>query len=101
SSHGNFVGSFSSNDLISLPSTTIVSALASTLYGKRPCAVSYFNKYAKSSLSVKSLIATTSKFEFVSKIRRNDKRPIRPKPLIATFTDINDYLLRKSNCFLF
>src|SRR5690554_7637030 len=46
-----------------------------------PCTESYFNKYARSSTSIKSLIATIST-SFLSKDSRITKRPILPKPLI-------------------
>ena len=52
-----------------------------------PCAESYFNKCANILGSVKSLIATTS-YPSALNICLNARRPIRPNPLIATFTAI-------------
>ena len=49
--------------------------------------VSYFNKFANIFGSVKSLIATIS-YPSAPNICLNARRPIRPKPFIATFTDI-------------
>ena len=52
-----------------------------------PCAVSYFNKYANVSASVKSLIPTTSKLlSWDSNLKAN--LPILPNPLIPTLIDI-------------
>ena len=52
-----------------------------------PCAESYFNKCANILGLVKSLIATTS-YPSALNICLNARRPIRPNPLIATFTAI-------------
>ena len=67
----------------------IESSPATTVSAKAylPCAESYFNKCANILGSVKSLIATIS-YPSAPNICLNARRPIRPKPLIATFTAI-------------
>ncbi len=56
--------------------------------GKRPKTVSYFSKWASVSSSVRSLTATISIPESgCSAMIRYTARPIRPKPLMATFIE--------------
>ena len=70
-----------------LPSTTIASPSTSTLLGKRPWTESKRSRWALVSTGARSLIATTSmSFRPDSTIARRMLRPMRPKPLIATFT---------------
>lgn len=85
SAHGRFSGSLSANTLISLPLTTKAPSFASTVAFSLPNAVSNFNKCANVLASVKSLTATTSRFDPDSNSLRKNSLPILPKPLIATF----------------
>ena len=54
--------------------------------GKPPCTLSYLSSIAKAFGSLRSLTATTSNSSGRAAIARNVMRPIRPKPLIPTFT---------------
>ncbi|SII80754.1 Uncharacterised protein [Mycobacteroides abscessus subsp. abscessus] len=76
-------GSFSEKTAISRPSTMRESSSASTVWSKRGHTESNFSRWARVSVSVRSLMATTSKSASGSRDRRKRARPIRPKPLIA------------------
>src|SRR5690348_14213410 len=88
-----FAGSFSANTLMALPSTVIESAVELISFFRLPRMESYFSRWASVAGLVKSLTATTSISGFPSDAR-NTLRPIRPKPLIPTFTAIEANLLR-------
>ena len=81
--HGRFAGSRSAKTLIVLPPTVIVSSVWLTSSPRRPKIESYFRRWAKVALSVRSLIPTILIFGLVSAARKK-LRPIRPNPLIPT-----------------
>src|SRR5215211_3294889 len=85
--HGICAGSFCAYIFISLPFTIIAFSVAFTSSLNRPCAESYFNKWANTAGLVRSLMATTS-IPSLLKIWRYARRPILPKPLMATFTEL-------------
>ena len=58
--HGSAAGSRSSNTRIDLPSTVMSSAVATTSPSSRPRIESYFSRWPRLALSVRSLTATTS-----------------------------------------
>ena len=60
SPHGRAAGSRSSKTLIDLPSTVMSVSEATTSPGSRPRIESYFSRFARLALSVRSLTATTS-----------------------------------------
>ena len=67
--------------------TSMVFSVVVTSAGKRPCTLSKRKRWALVSTGPRSLIATTSiSVRPDSMIPRSTLRPIRPKPLMATFT---------------
>jgi len=80
-------GSRSAKTLMFFPPTVIEPSPALTATGSRPKIESYFSKCAKVAVGVKSLIPTISIFGLFSAARKK-LRPMRPKPLIPTFTVI-------------
>src|SRR5271166_2642700 len=87
--YGNSAGSLIAVTLILYPPTTIMSPSTTTSWGKRPCTVSKRSRCALVSTGPRSLIETTStSLRPDSTIARNTSRPMRPKPLIATFVAI-------------
>src|SRR3954463_2435854 len=86
-SHGISPGSFSLKTLNFLPSTEIESPSARTSCFRFPRMESYFSRCASVLGSVRSLTATRSKF-LSSRAVRRILRPMRPNPLMPTFTAI-------------
>src|SRR5262245_6721052 len=86
--HGIGPGSRNDSTLNSSPSTAMLSLLASTREWRLPSTESYFSKCASVSALVRSLTATKSMFLSPSAARMM-LRPIRPKPLIPTFTGMS------------
>src|SRR6185437_1186816 len=86
-------GSRSANTLIVLPSTVMESAVEEISFFRLPRMESYFNKWASVAGLVRSFTATIS-ISGLPSDARNTFRPMRPKPLIPTFTAIEAYLLR-------
>ena len=86
SAQGSAAGSRSERTLISLPSTEIEPSPASTSPGKRPRIESYLSRWARVAGSVRSLTATNSRSAPAACAARKTLRPIRPKPLMPTFT---------------
>ena len=78
-------GSFWANTLIVLPPTEMESACATTSWGKVPSTESYLSRCAKVFVSVRSFTATNST-SFRWRLARTTLRPMRPKPLMPTFT---------------
>src|SRR5688572_7062915 len=69
------------------PSTTRLSPSTPTSLGKRPCTESKRSRWALVSTGPRSLTATTSMSRRpLSTMARRMLRPMRPKPLMATFT---------------
>ena len=84
---GRSLGSRTAVTLIGPRPTSIVSPETVTVPGKRPWTLSKRKRCALVSTGPRSLIATTSmSLRFDSMIARSTLRPMRPKPLIATFT---------------
>ena len=88
SPHGRAAGSFSERTLTSRPSTVSAPSPASTAPGNGPYTESYLSRCASVPASVMSLTATTSMSALDSLAARNTLRPMRPKPLIPTRTDM-------------
>src|SRR5271166_4929095 len=87
--YGSSAGSLIAVTLILYPPTLIMSPSTTTSWGKRPCAVSKRSRCALVSTGPRSLMETTStSLRPDSTIARNTSRPMRPKPLIATFVAI-------------
>src|SRR5262245_52591261 len=86
--HGNCAGSRMDRTLNSSPSTAMASLLASTREWRLPSTESYFSRCASVCALVRSLTATKSMFLSPSAARMM-LRPIRPKPLIPTFTGMS------------
>src|SRR5215210_4770044 len=85
---GSAAGSFSDSTLTSRPSTEIAPSLSATSPGNGPNTESYLSRCASVFESVMSLTATISMSALDSCAARNTLRPIRPKPLIPTRTDM-------------
>src|SRR5581483_11168225 len=85
--HGSFAGSRFESTLNSSPSTEIESCFASTLACRLPRTESYFRRCASVCALVRSFTATKSMFASPSAARMMF-RPIRPNPLMPTFTAI-------------
>ena len=83
--HAMFAGSRSLNTVMRCPSTCSAPSAASTGTGSVPSRESYFSRWARVLLSVRSLMATIWRSGLPSAARRT-LRPIRPKPLIPTLT---------------
>src|SRR4051794_13349890 len=90
SSHGSAAGSRSASTLTSRPSTVIDPPDSATSPGNGPYTESYLSRCASVFESVMSLTATISMSALDSCAARNTLRPIRPKPLIPTRTDMSD-----------
>src|SRR5215213_9956997 len=88
SPHGRADGSRSESTLTSRPSTDSEPFCSATSPGNRPYTESYFRRCASVLESVMSLTATISMSALDSCAARNTLRPIRPKPLIPTRTDM-------------
>src|SRR5215210_6225691 len=88
SAHGSAAGSRSASTLTSLPSTTRVSSRTSTVPGYGPRTESYLSRWPRVLASVRSLTPTHSMSALRSCAARNTLRPMRPKPLIPTRTDM-------------
>ena len=82
--HGRSAGFRSAVICTTFPFTFRFPPSTSTVPSKRPWMESNFRRCASVPTSVRSLMATTVKSERCN-IRRKAKRPMRPKPLIATF----------------
>src|SRR5215207_11414917 len=89
SPQGRAAGSRSESTLTSRPSTTREPSFSSTSPGNGPNTESYFRRCASVLESVMSLTATISMSALDSCAARNTLRPIRPKPLIPTRTDMD------------
>src|SRR5258706_815352 len=89
--HGSCAGSRTDSTLNSSPSTLIASCVASTRACRLPTTESYFSRCASVWALVRSLTATKSMFLSPSAARMM-LRPIRPNPLIPTWTDIETSL---------
>ena len=87
SAQGSLAGSRSAHTLIFLPSTEIKSSPALISLGRLPRIESYLSRWASVAGLVKSLTATKSSSLLPSAARKT-LRPMRPKPLIPTFTAI-------------
>ena len=85
--HGRSAGSRSAKIGIRTPLTTIAPSSATTVPLNRPKLLSYFNKCARVLVSVRSLIPTTCTSAPLTSIARKKLRPMRPNPLIRTFTE--------------
>src|SRR6185436_13458533 len=85
---GSCAGSRSDSTLNSSPSTEMLSSLASTLACRLPSTESYLSRCASVCALVRSLMATKSMFLSPSAARMMF-RPMRPKPLMPTFTAIH------------
>ncbi|CAB4792000.1 unannotated protein [freshwater metagenome] len=83
---GSSAGSRSAKIFIVLPPTVMVSSVKVTGSPRRPRIESYFKRWAKVALSVRSFIPTISIFEFGASAALKKFLPIRPNPLIPTFT---------------
>ena len=83
SPQGRLAGSRSAKMRIALPLTTKSSPATSISPAKRPWVESYLSRWASVLASVRSLMALISSPP-CSTAALNTKRPIRPKPLIAT-----------------
>src|SRR3954447_24884717 len=88
SPHGSAAGSRSERTFTSRPSTTIPPSRSSTSPGNGPKTESYLSRWASVPESVMSLTATISMSALDSCAARNTLRPMRPKPLIPTRTDM-------------
>ena len=80
-------GSRSANTLSFLPSTVMKSSPAVMVLGRLPRMESYLSRWASVAGLVRSFTATNSIAGFPSAARKT-LRPIRPKPLMPTFTAI-------------
>src|SRR5580704_14429213 len=80
-------GSRSAKTFIVLPSTVMESAVKLTSFFRLPRIESYFSRWASMAGVVKSLTATNSMSGLPSAARYT-LRPMRPKPLMPTFTAI-------------
>ena len=85
-------GSRSANTLMVFPSTVMESALELTSLFRLPRMESYLRRCARVAGVVRSLTATNS-MSGLPRAARNTLRPMRPKPLIPTFTAIIYLLL--------
>src|SRR5215213_2239326 len=94
SDHGSAAGSRSASTLTSLPSTTIASSVWSTVPGYGPSTESYLSRCASVLASTRSLTPTHSMSALRSCAARKTLRPMRPKPLIPTRTDMPEPLDR-------
>src|ERR1044072_7357809 len=88
SHQGRSAGSRSERTLSSSPSTEIASPLTATSPGKRPRIESYLSRLASVATSVRAFTATKSMSAPAALAARTAWRPIRPKPLMPTFTAI-------------
>src|SRR4051812_19498039 len=88
SPHGSCAGSFSASTLTSRPSIASAPSRTSTVPGKGPKTESYLSRWPSVPASVMSLTATISMSASDSCAARNTLRPMRPKPLIPTRTDM-------------
>src|SRR5215217_3791461 len=88
SPHGRAAGSRSESTLTSRPSTDSEPPCSATSPGNGPYTESYLSRCASVLESVMSLTATISMSALDSCAARNTLRPIRPKPLIPTRTDM-------------
>src|SRR3954447_119745 len=86
SPHGSAEGSRSSNALMLLPATVMSFSVYDTSPGSRPRIESYFSRWARLLLSVRSLTPTTSMSAPDASAARKKLRPMRPKPLMPTRT---------------
>src|SRR6185437_12489329 len=80
-------GSRSAKTLIVLPSTVSEFSVCETWLGRLPRMESYLRRWARVAGVVRSLTATNSMSLLPSALRKM-LRPMRPKPLIPTFTAI-------------
>src|SRR3954453_5183601 len=92
SDQGSAAGSRSASTLTSLPSTTIASSGWSTVPGDGPSTESYLSRWASVLESTRSLTPTHSMSALRSWAARKTLRPMRPKPLIPTRTDMRQPL---------
>src|SRR3954453_1217762 len=88
SPHGSCAGSFSASPLTSRPSIASAPSRTSTVPLKGPKTESYLSRCASVPASVMSLTPTISMSASDSCAARNTLRPMRPKPLIPTRTDM-------------
>src|SRR3954454_21008674 len=88
SDHGSAAGSRSASTLTSLPSTTMASSVCSTVPGYGPYTESYLSRWASVLESTRSLTPTHSMSALRSCAARKTLRPMRPKPLMPTRTDM-------------
>src|SRR4029079_11881164 len=88
SPHGSAAGSRSASTLTSRPSMASVPSRTSTVPGKGPKTESYLSRCPSVPASVMSFTATISMSASDSCAARNTLRPMRPKPLIPTRTDM-------------
>src|SRR5256714_12189 len=86
SDQGSAPGSRSEKTRISLPSITIPESVASTSPGYCPRIESHLKRWARVFVSVMSLTATQSTSAPRACAARSTFRPMRPKPLMPTFT---------------
>src|SRR5689334_2995603 len=88
-------GSFSEKTFMGFPSITMESPVALMSCFKLPRIESYLSKWARVAGLVRSLTATNS-ISVLSIAVRRTLRPIRPKPLIPTFTGMGMIPPRKN-----
>src|SRR5690606_9261660 len=86
SPHLRSAGLRSANAAISLSPTLMDVSVADTSASRRPRMESYFSRWARTLLSLRSLTATTSMSAPEAWTARKKLRPMRPKPLIPTRT---------------
>src|SRR4028118_1147641 len=86
SPHGRFAGSRSERTFIAVPPIVMPSPSAVTSSDRTPRMLSYFSRWARTSLLVRSLTATISMSLPLAAAARQKLRPIRPNPLIPTRT---------------
>src|SRR4028119_2523695 len=86
SPHGRFAGSRSDSTFIAVPPIVMPSPSAVTSSDRTPRMLSYFSRWARTSLLVRSLTATISMSLPLAAASRQKLRPIRPNPLIPTRT---------------
>src|SRR3954454_873739 len=91
SPHGRAAGSRSASTLTSRPSMLSASPSCSTVPAKWPYTESYLSRCASVAASVMSLTATISMSADDSCAARKTLRPMRPKPLIPTRTDMASF----------
>src|ERR1051326_4690817 len=84
--HGSSPGSLMLRNFRLRPSTWIVSSFDETACGSTPKLVSYFSRWANVCASPRSLTATKSMSASSFSAARKMLRPMRPNPLIPTFT---------------